>query len=277
MRQKERPFLRSLMKISFAETGSPWWDVVKFLGVIGFLTWLTAQGTERLGYHWQWYRVPQFLFKIHEGEFMAGPLLQGVGVTLEITAASLVLSMIIGLVTALFRMSFSPVARILARAYVELIRNTPLLVQLFLIYFVVSPVLDMGRLPSAVLSLSLFEGAYLSEIIRAGILSISRGQWEAAYSLGLGTIDTYRYIIFPVAVRRVLPPMTGQVISLIKDSSLVSTIAIYDLTMRGQAIIAETYLTFEIWFTVAAIYLLMTLTLSVAVHVMENRIRILSV
>jgi polar amino acid transport system permease protein len=146
-------------------------------------------------------------------------------------------------------------ARMIARAYLELIRNTPLLVQLFFIYFVMAPIFDLGRFASAVLSLSLFEGAYASEIFRAGIVSIHKGQWEAAQSLGLSTVDTYRRIILPQAIRRILPPLTSQAISLVKDSALVSTIAVYDLTMRGREIISETFLAFEIWFTVAAIYL----------------------
>jgi len=197
-------------------------------------------------------------------------------VTLRITAVSLVLAFTFGLTSALFRLSRSWVARILARGYLELIRNTPLLVQLFFIYFVLSPILDISRFTSAVLALSLFEGAYASEIFRAGIVSIQRGQWEAAYSLGLGTFHAYRHIVLPQAIRMILPPLTGQAVSLVKDSALVSTIAVYDLTMEGQAIIAETYLTFELWFTIAAMYLLITVTLSSLVNILENRFRVVS-
>jgi polar amino acid transport system permease protein len=135
-------------------------------------------------------------------------------------------------------------------------------------------VFGIGRFTSAVLALSLFEGAYASEIFRAGILSVMRGQWEAAYSLGLGTFHTYRYIVLPQAIRRILPPLTSQAVSLIKDSALVSTVAIYDLTMQGQVVISETFLTFEIWFTVAALYLMVTVVLSTVVSVMENRLRV---
>jgi len=253
---------------------APILDVSKFLLVIVALTWLMARGTERLGYNWQWYRVPQYLFSFENGDFVAGPLLNGLVVTLYISAVSLIFAFLFGLVTALFRLSNSLVARGLARGYLECIRNTPLLVQIFFIYFVLSPVLDISRFASAVLALSLFEGAYVSEIFRAGIVSIQRGQWEAAYSLGLTTFNTHRYIILPQAFRRVLPPLTSQAISLVKDSALVSTIAIYDLTMQGRAIIAETYLTFELWFTIAAIYLLITVSLSLVVNSMENRLRI---
>ena len=134
--------------------------------------------------------------------------------------------------------------------------------------------LDISRFSSAVLALSLFEGAYASEIFRSGIVSVDKSQWEAAYSSGLNTLHTYCYIILPQAIRRILAPLTSQAISLIKDSALVSTIAIYDLTMQGQAIAAETYLVFEVWFVVAFIYLLINIVLSIAVNFMENRIRI---
>jgi polar amino acid transport system permease protein len=253
---------------------SPLMDVIKFLLVIAALSWLMARGTERLGYNWQWYRVPEYILSFSNGNLVAGPLLHGLMVTLRITALSLLLAFVFGLVTALFRLSNSFVARVLARGYLECIRNTPLLVQLFFIYFVVSPVFHMSRFASAVLALSLFEGAYASEIFRSGIVSIQRGQWEAAYSLGLTTFHNYRYIILPQAIRTVLPPLTNQAISLVKDSALVSTIAIYDLTMQGRAIIAETYLTFELWFTIAAIYLLITVSLSMVVNTMEKRIEV---
>jgi polar amino acid transport system permease protein len=237
------------------------------------IIWFFNHGTRQLGYNWQWYQVPKYIFKITDEGVQFGPLLEGLMVTFHISAVSLVLSFAIGLITALFRMSHSFVARTIARIYLELIRNTPLLIQLFFIYFVMGPVLGLNRVLSAVLALSLFEGAYASEIFRAGIVSIGRGQWEAAYSLGLSTFDTYRDIVLPQAIRRILPPLTSQAVSLIKDSALVSTIAIYDLTMQAQAVIAETFLTFELWFTVAGMYLIITVTLSLIVNIMENRLR----
>lgn len=247
-------------------------DVGKFFLVAGIAVWLLSVGVPGLGYPWQWYRVPRFLFSMQGGVWTAGPLLQGLLVTLEISALSLLCTLALGLTTALFRLSASFTARALARSYLELIRNTPLLIHIFFVYFVLSPVLDIGAFASAVLALSLFEGAYAAEILRAGIVSLHRGQWEAAHSLGLNVVDTYRYVILPQAVRRVLPPLTGQAISLVKDSALVSTIAIYDLTMQGQTIVAETFLAFEIWFTVAAIYLVLTFGLSLAVRAMERKL-----
>ena len=134
----------------------------------------------------------------------------------------------------------------------------------------------MDRLVSAILALSLFEGAYASEIFRAGIVSLHKGQWEAAYSIGLGKLGAYRRVILPQAIRRILPPLASQAISLIKDSALVSTIAIYDLTMQGRAIIADTFLTFELWFTIAAIYLVIAFILSSVVNWLERRFKIVT-
>ena len=246
-------------------------DCGKFFLLAGLAVWILALGTREMGYHWQWYRIPRFLFTTDGDAWTAGPLLRGLGVTLAISALSLLCTLILGLTTALFRLSDSFSARAIARGYLELIRNTPLLIQIFFVYFVVAPVLNIGAFASAILALSLFEGAYAAEILRAGIVSLHRGQWEAAHSLGLGAFDTYRDVILPQAIRRVLPPLAGQGISLIKDSSLVSTIAIYELTMQGQRIVAETFLAFEIWFTVAAIYLILTFGLSLVVHMLERR------
>jgi polar amino acid transport system permease protein len=247
-----------------------WRDALQFSLLAVVLVWLLARGSARMGYHWQWYRMPPFIW----GGGAPGPLLHGLAVTLQITGASLVLATLFGLLTAFFRLSGAVLARTLARAYLETIRNTPLLVQLFFIYFVLAPVLGMERFASAILALSLFEGAYASEIFRAGIVSIHPGQWEAAYSLGLGTAQTYRYVVLPQALRRILPPLAGQAIALVKDSALVSTIAVYDLSMQGQSIVADTYLVFEVWFTVAAIYLTLTLSLSLAVNWMERHLRV---
>ncbi|SHJ51853.1 amino acid ABC transporter membrane protein 1, PAAT family (TC 3.A.1.3.-) [Malonomonas rubra DSM 5091] len=241
-----------------------------FLLVVLGCFWGLLQGAENLGYSWHWTRVPRYLYKITDEGWQAGPLLQGLWLTLEITVVSLLLSLVIGLLTALMRLSRSPMAKGIAWVYLEAIRNTPLLIQIFIIYFVFAPILDLGRFSSAVLALSLFEGAYASEIIRAGILAIPLGQWEASASLGLKPPQIYRFIILPQAIRQMIPPLTSQGISLIKDSALVSTIAIYDLTMQGQQIVAETFLTFEIWFTVAAIYLLVTTLLSLLVRYLES-------
>jgi polar amino acid transport system permease protein len=169
--------------------------------------------------------------------------------------------------------SASIVGRGLARGYVELIRNTPLLVQLYVVYFALSPVLGLDRTTAAVLTLALFEGAYAAEMFRAGLDSVPKGQWEAGDALGLSRFRLYRHVILPQAVRLVLPPLTGQTVSLIKDSAIVSVIAVFDLTTEARNIIAETFLVFEVWFTVALIYLSLTVTLSFAVTVLEHRLQ----
>lgn len=196
--------------------------------------------------------------------------MQGLAVTMHVSLLGLAGATILAFGTAFLRLSNSFVGGILARIYLESIRNTPLLVQIFVIYFVLAPIAGFDRLTAAVLALALFEGAYASEIIRAGILSVPHGQWEAAISLGMPTSQIYRQIILPQSLKTMLPPLVSQSISLIKDSALVSTIAIYDLSMHAQAIVSETFLTFEVWFTVAAIYLLLTSTLSFLANVLAK-------
>lgn len=246
-------------------------DTGKYLVFLASLCWIITIGSQQLGYNWQWYRIPAFFGQFNDGVFSPGPLLLGLGVTIQITFISLIFMIIIGMTTALLRMSHSWVGKGVARIYMELIRNSPLLIQIFFIYFVIAPILDISGFWSAIIALSLFEGSYASEIFRAGIVSIEKGQWEAAQSLGMKPYAMYRHIILPQAVRRMLPPLTNQAVSLVKDSALVSTVAILDLTQRGRMIDAETFLTFEIWFTVAAIYLLITLSLSMVVNTMERR------
>lgn len=249
-------------------------DILLFALLCAGLVYLTLQGAERLGYHWQWYRVPRYILFFQDGVWHQGPLLQGLWMTFKLTGAAFGLAFVCGLGAAMLRLSDSMVGRWIARAYLETVRNTPLLVQIFFIYFVLSPVVDMGRFISAVLALSLFEGAYASEIIRSGIVSIAKGQKEAAQSLGLSGWQTYRHVILPQALRRTLPPLTGIVVNLVKDSALVSTISIAELAMRGQVIISETFLTFEIWFTVAGMYLCVTLVLSLAARLLERRLNV---
>ena len=246
-------------------------DLAMYLAVVSALVWSVFIGAEASGYNWQWNRVTRYLITFSDGSFEFGPLITGLGVTLQITCLSMVLAFAFGLVAVLFRFSKSIVAQHVALLYVELIRNTPLMLQVLIMYFVIAPVLEMEQFSSAVVALALFEGAYIAEIFRAGINSVPKGQWEAAESVGLSRFHIYRLVVLPQAIRATLPPLTGQAVSLVKDSALVSVIAIYDLTMQGQAIISETYLTFEIWFIVALIYLLITVSLSFVVHFLEKK------
>ena len=242
--------------------GNHYADVGKFVLVLAACGYLLMRGSAGIGYNYHWKTISSYLLTVDGGHLRPGPLLRGLLVTLEITFFSLLLSACIGLGVALLRLSGSLVGRLLAGIYLETIRNTPLLVQIFFLYFVMAPIFDIGRFATGVLALSLFEGAYASEIIRAGIVAVPIGQWEASHALGLQSFDTYRAVIIPQAMRRILPPLTSQAVSLLKDSALVSTIAVYELTMEGRTIIAETFLTFEVWFTVAAIYLVVALFLS---------------
>lgn len=247
-------------------------DLVNLVSFALFMILLVSYGAGSLDYNWQWFRVPRYIFRETGEGLAAGPLLKGLAVTLEISGISLIFAFFAGLAAALGRLSDSFFARALSRIYLEAVRNTPLLIQLFFIYFVISPIFGISAFISAVTALSLFEGAYTSEIIRAGIMSVPRGQWEAAYSLGMGKTAVYLKVVFPQAASRIAPILASQSVSLVKDSSLVSTIAIYDLTMRGQEIVADTFLTFEIWFTVALVYLCVTLFLGYLVHMLEKKL-----
>ena len=249
-------------------------DIVGFAVIMtAGVFWMAGSVTTEQGYNWQWFQVPRYFFTRIDAHWRIGPLIDGVGWTLLIAAVSLVCTNIIGLSTALMRLSRSIVARAAARTYLELTRNTPLLVQIFFVYFVIAPILSIDRFTAGVLALSLFEGAYASEIYRSGMVSIEEGQWDAAKALGLSTVSIYRHIVLPQAVRRVLPPLVSQGVSLIKDSSLLSVIAIAELTTEANTIVAETFLVFEIYFTIAALYLIMAFTLSQTVAFMERRSR----
>lgn len=233
-------------------------------------------GYRNLEYNWQWYRIKSFLFVFENDKFTKGLLLDGLIITLKISSISLVLSFIMGFLSAFARLSSSPALRLVSWCYVETIRNTPLLIQIFLIYFVISPVFNISAFFSAVIALSLFEGAYSSEIIRSGIISVPKGQYEAAQSIGLSVPAIYIKVIIPQMLRQTLPMLAGQSVSLIKDSALVSTISIYDLTMQGQRIVSETFLTFEIWFAVALCYLAITASLSFIIRRFENQLKFVS-
>lgn len=204
-------------------------------------------------------------------EWRIGPLTQGLWVTIWLSFVSGLFGLLIGLITGLCRVSPNPTLRGLAVFYVELIRGTPLLVQIFIFYFFIGTVLNLDRTVAGIGALALFVGAYIAEIIRAGIQSIHKGQTEAARSLGMSSVQTMLYIVLPQAFKRVLPPLAGQFISLIKDSSLVSVIAITDLTKSGREIITSSFATFEIWFTVALLYLIVTSVLSQLLFWLERR------
>ena len=201
-----------------------------------------------------------------------GPLTIGLWITLKLSALSLVFALVLGLVAGLGRVSRNPAAHNLATAYVEIIRGTPLLVQIFIFYFFIGTVLSLSAFTAGVAALSVFTGAYVAEIVRAGIEAVPKGQMEAARSLGMSIPQTMRHVILPQALKKTLPPLAGQFINLIKDSSLVSVMALTDLTKAGREVVASTFSPFEVWFTVAAMYLLLTGSLSYLVRRMERRL-----
>jgi len=205
-------------------------------------------------------------------DWRLGPIMQGLIMTLKISIVSLFFAIIIGLFVGLARISSNPALKHLSLIYVEIVRGTPLLVQIFIFYFFIGTVLGLDRFTAGAAALSVFAAAYVAEIIRSGIQSIPPGQMEAARSLGMNYVQAMIYIILPQAFKRTLPPMAGQFINLIKDSSLVSVISITDLTKAGREVVSGTFAPFEVWFTVALLYLVLTGSLSWMVKRLEKRL-----
>jgi len=218
----------------------------------------------RLQYGWDWSAIYRYRQK-----FVTGWL-----VTLAISAASLVASIVIGLSAALAQRSAFLPLRYLGKIYIELIRGTPLLVQILIFFYVVADAFGIGnRYVVGALTLALFAGAYISEIIRAGIESIGESQLESARAIGLTRRQTYRYVVFPQVMRRILPPLAGQFASLIKDSSLLSIIAVNEFTLNAQEVNSFTYSTLESYLPLAIGYLALTLPISLLSRYLEGRYR----
>jgi polar amino acid transport system permease protein len=219
------------------------------LALIGVL----ALALGRLEYPWDWSTV----WRARE------QLAQGVWLTLVLSAGAMVVGFLLGTLGCLLRISRWDAPRFLGTCYVEIVRNTPLLVQLYVAYFCLASSIRYDNPPMVgVMALGVFAGAYITEILRAGVESIERGQTEAALSLGLTRLQALRHVIFPQAFRRVIPPLAGQLVSLIKDSSLLSTISITELTWRARTSAATNYTYFELYLAIAVLYLLLTFPLS---------------
>jgi polar amino acid transport system permease protein len=217
---------------------------------------------QQLQYGWNWDAVFAYRRK-----FLLGWLM-----TLAISAGALATSLLIGLAAAMARRCPLLAARSLATLYVELIRGTPLLVQILIFFYVVADAFGISnRYLVGVLTLSLFAGAYISEIIRAGIESVGESQLESARAIGLTRWQTYRYIVFPQVLRRLLPPLAGQFASIIKDSSLLSIIAVSEFTLNAQEVNAFTYSTLESYLPLALGYLLLTLPISLGSRALERK------
>ncbi len=279
-------------------------DLILLAGVGAAAVWLLHQAAVHAQYRWNWQAIPQYLlrFDAAAGKWVPGLILQGVLVTLRLSIWATVMALVIGTVMGLFRTSRSRYRRILGSGYVEMIRNIPVLVWIFIFYYFIGDrllpaiginrvaLLDGGpmsgvlrllmaepsRVPifiSGAVALAVYEGAYITEIIRAGIQSIDKGQWEASSGLGFTRLQQLRHVIFPQALRRVMPPLAGQFISTIKDSAIVSVISIQELTFQGMELMAATFLTFEVWITILAIYFVLCLACSLLVERFELHLK----
>jgi len=275
-------------------------DITIALLFIAFGLFMTYKVRAGLDYNWQWSAMPQFLFR-HDPvrqKWVANILILGLLTTIRLSIWGTLLALLIGIVMGLMRVSRSLFRRLVSRTYVELIRNLPPLVLIFIFYYFVSsqilpaqeieaflnrcsdqtvailtflfaPPDLLPQFLSAVITLAVFEGAYITEIVRAGIQSIEKGQWEASAAIGLYRMQRLYLVILPQAVRKILPPLAGQFISSIKDSAIVSVISIQELTFQGIELMSATYLTFEVWITITLLYLTLTLSLSLAIGRLE--------
>ena len=247
-------------------------DVVIFLAVTGAIGALVLRGAQAMQYKWQWYRVPGFFWRVIDGEFIPGALLRGLAVTGQIVVLSMAITLAAGLVTALLRLSSSWAAWAVATLYLEVVRCTPLLIQIYVFYFVLGPILGVDRFWVGVLGLSFFEATFAAEVFRGSILAISAGQWEAAKAIGLRPAQVLRLVVLPQAAPLMLPPLTGVLVNLVKHSAIVSVIAIADLATEGRNLISDTLMSFEVWLVIAAMYLAITVPLSTVAQWMERRL-----
>ena len=277
-------------------------DVVVTALILLFAAYIVYRLTMKLNYKWNWAIIPQYLFFFDEeaGRWKANVLVQGLLTTIRLTVWSTLLAMILGFIAGIMRTTPRLFNRLVGRSYVELIRNVPPLVLIFIFYFFVSdqimPLLGLDEFIrscspgtqkiigyffsspdlftaflSGMFTVAIFQGAYITEIVRAGIQSISKGQWEASYALGLSWRQQMADIILPQALKRVLPPLANEFINTLKYSAIVSVISIQELTFQAMQVMAATYVTIEIWLTVTAMYLVMCMVLSLGVQWLERR------
>lgn len=278
-------------------------DIAVTACLLALAAYIIYRLTVSLNYKWQWDIIPGYLvrFDPDSGRWVSNLLLQGLHTTIKLSVWATVLAIILGLLMGLMRTSKRLFFRLVAGSYVELIRNTPPLVLIFIFYFFVSAqIIPKLRIEeflrsgsettllgarllfagpdlitafvSGTVTIALFQGAYIAEIIRAGIESIERGQWEAAHALGFSRFQQMTYIILPQAIRRVLPALANEFINTIKYSSIVSIISIQELTFQGLQIMASTNVTIEIWLTITLMYLILCLTLSQASRLLEKHL-----
>lgn len=278
-------------------------DVALLLMLVGGFMWFMWRMDDVIHYRWHWGRVLEgVLYASPQGEWRAGPLARGLAATVRLSLWAMLAALLLGTVVGLLRTRSRLLARLLAGTYVGSVRNLPALVLIFVVYFFISslllpplgleeairglspeaqsvigllfaPVEQLPAFLSAVVTLAIYEGAYIAEIVRAGIESVPRGQWDASSSFGLGPVQQMRHVILPQALRHAVPPLAGQFISTIKDSAIVSVISVQELTFQGMELMAATYQTFEIWTTIAVLYLVLTLGCSLVAEWLERRFR----
>ncbi len=279
-----------------------WLDGVLLGLIVLVVLYLWHRASTEVFYRWDWSVVPEYLVyqNPETGDWRANLLVHGIYATLRLAVWGTLIALIIGVVMGCCRVSQSLFLRLVSRTYVEATRNIPPLVIIFVVYFFISgqimpllgiadwarqtegvlrTVLEVSFGPielienflSGTLVLVLFEAAYFTEIIRAGIQSVERGQWEAGSSIGLSRYKVMRYVVMPQAIQRTLPPLAGQLISLVKDSSMVSLISIQDLTYTGSQVAISTRKVFEIWIFVAVVYFVICFSLSLVSRWLERR------
>ncbi|NKB27822.1 MAG: ABC transporter permease subunit [Rhodobacteraceae bacterium] len=263
--------------------------------------WVSIEGT--LNYKWRWELIPSYIIGWHTGreEYFANLLLQGLMATIRISIYACILALILGTILGVARCSANLTIRMLARTYLEFLRNIPPVVVVFIFFFFLSQQLidaldlarwsrsiarqddiwlwefffgDMRRFPSlisGVIVLALFESAFVGEIVRAGIQSVPKGQREAARSIGMSRTQELRYIVLPQAMKKVVPPMANQFITLIKDSSIISLISVQELTYKTVELVASSRMIFEAWITTAAFYFIVCFGLSRLFARLEKR------
>jgi len=280
-------------------TRMTWLDAALLALLAAAAAWLAWRLEARLDYDWRWSELPQYLLR-HDPVTGWTPnlLLEGLFATIRLSVWATLLATLVGVTMGICRTSRSLFLRLVSRAYVELVRNLPPLVLVFLFYYFFSDQImaglgvdDLARAAppwaqaalslllapprqvtvflSALVTLAAYEGAYITEIVRAGIQSVERGQWEASHALGLSPWQNMRHVVLPLTAQRIVPPLAGQFISTIKDSSIVALISVPELTFQAMELMASTYLTFEIWITVAGLYLLLTLSCSLLARRVE--------
>ncbi len=241
---------------------------MRFRLIVRFLVWFTVIGGlfflfSRVQYPWNWRVTYEYRTLLINGFYS----------TLLISSGAIIIGFALGVAGGLARVSKSVIAQEIAALYVELFRGTPLLVQIYVFYFCIAVAVHYDNpLIIGMVALAAFSGAYITEMVRAGILSVEKGQVEAAQSLGLNDRQVMRHIVFPQAFRRIIPPLTGQFVSLIKDSSLLSVISVRELTKAAEIINATTYKTFEAYLPLALLYLVITYPLSYLTNQLEKKI-----